>query len=128
MVASGSRREPKDESDDHDEGELDQDGDQHIHKLLLPRSLSTETHLVPIRCQNRRKEFFDEVNSANETPGNSVRYRGLKFMPEEGLEPSQPEGHQILNLARLPVPPPWRGIARREHCRTCDDARKKRVA
>ncbi len=27
------------------------------------------------------------------------------MVPEEGLEPSHPEGYQILSLARLPVPP-----------------------
>ena len=27
-------------------------------------------------------------------------------MGREGFEPSHPYGHKILNLARLPVPPP----------------------
>ncbi len=26
-------------------------------------------------------------------------------MPEEGIEPSLPEGNRILNPARLPIPP-----------------------
>ena len=26
-------------------------------------------------------------------------------VPQEGLEPSHPRGHQILSLARLPIPP-----------------------
>lgn len=27
------------------------------------------------------------------------------MVPREGLEPSHPYGHEILSLARLPVPP-----------------------
>ncbi len=27
------------------------------------------------------------------------------MVPEEGLEPTQPCGYQILSLARLPIPP-----------------------
>ena len=30
---------------------------------------------------------------------------GLWMVPEEGIEPSHPEGYQILSLARLPIPP-----------------------
>jgi hypothetical protein len=30
---------------------------------------------------------------------------GLKRVREEGIEPSQPNGHKVLNLARLPIPP-----------------------
>jgi hypothetical protein len=33
------------------------------------------------------------------------------MVPEEGLEPSHPEGYQILSLARLPVPPLRRLLA-----------------
>ena len=29
-----------------------------------------------------------------------------KRMPEGGLEPPRPYGHQILSLMRLPIPPP----------------------
>ena len=29
----------------------------------------------------------------------------MHLVGEEGLEPSRPEGHKILSLARLPVPP-----------------------
>ena len=29
----------------------------------------------------------------------------IKKIPEVGLEPTQPEGHWILNPARLPIPP-----------------------
>ena len=31
--------------------------------------------------------------------------RGKPMVPEVGLEPTRPGGHQILSLARLPVPP-----------------------
>ena len=27
-----------------------------------------------------------------------------------GLEPARPTGHQVLNLARLPIPPPEQGV------------------
>ena len=48
-----------------------------------------------------------------------------KMVPMEGVEPTRPCGHQILSLARLPIPPHrhsksaggksnqgWRGMAR----------------
>src|SRR5207302_5378120 len=33
-----------------------------------------------------------------------------RMVPTEGVEPTRPRGHQILSLARLPVPP------RRHYC------------
>ena len=32
--------------------------------------------------------------------------RGLVLVPETGIEPARPYGHYILNVARLPIPPP----------------------
>ena len=29
----------------------------------------------------------------------------IRMVPTEGVEPTRPRGHQILSLARLPVPP-----------------------
>ena len=31
--------------------------------------------------------------------------RRINKMPEVGIEPTRPGGHQILSLARLPIPP-----------------------
>jgi hypothetical protein len=33
-------------------------------------------------------------------------YYGTQGLPEGGLEPPRPYGHQILSLMRLPIPPP----------------------
>ncbi len=30
-----------------------------------------------------------------------------KKIPPTGIEPVRPEGHQILSLGRLPIPPRW---------------------
>lgn len=36
---------------------------------------------------------------------NSKREIFLHLVPRAGLEPARPEGHQILSLTRLPIPP-----------------------
>ena len=43
------------------------------------------------------------------TNGTSLHESALtrSEVPEEGLEPSRPKGHWILNPARLPIPPLW---------------------
>ena len=38
-------------------------------------------------------------------------------MLEVGLEPTHPFGHQILSLARLPVPPLWPRFQKSSHCK-----------
>lgn len=39
-----------------------------------------------------------------------------KTLPEEGIEPSRTEVHQILSLARLPVPPLRLGLSNGMNC------------
>ena len=39
--------------------------------------------------------------------GEQVRKSLLSKVPEPGLEPGRPNGHWILNPARLPIPPLW---------------------
>ena len=55
---------------------------------------SCEAHLVDERARK----------NAQMAPFNS------NLVGEKGLEPLRPEGHKILSLARLPVPPLARGI------------------
>ena len=42
------------------------------------------------------------------TVGGLSRYLAIKLflVPRTGLEPVRPEGHKILSLACLPIPPP----------------------
>ena len=49
------------------------------------------------------------------------------MVPEAGIEPARPQGHRILNPARLPVPPLWQiyGVSSgRDGAKCCDMAIK----
>ena len=51
-------------------------------------------------------ELLPNQHKRLETNKKTTRYRWFKFLvPLVGLEPTLPNGKQILSLSRLPVPP-----------------------
>ncbi len=100
-----------------------------------PRALAPL--LAPTPADSRTQETFPDrmtahaerangdaklaVTHAQDVSRRDESGRGVR-MPEVGLEPTHPCGHQILNLARLPVPPLRPGWET-PHCREleCSD-------
>ena len=60
---------------------------------------------------NKGKKYMKYYRTRNTTQNKKARYFGLFRLRMTGIEPAR-HGHQILSLARLPVPPHPRTLIR----------------
>jgi hypothetical protein len=61
--------------------------------------------ILPFPVRNEKVRGSNPLGSTSLRSERSVERRLHWIVPVEGLEPPRPHGHQILSLARLPIPP-----------------------